>query len=425
MSKLAIVGLGYVGLPVAILATQKNHQVVGIDLNESKIKLINDGISPIEDEHLSKALKTKPFKATNNFSEVANSEVVIIAVQTPVKDDLPDLRIIKSAVKSVAQNMREGTLVIIESTINPGVCDDELIPLIERVSGLKEGKEFYLAHCPERISPGDEWDLKDISRVVGSNSTTGLKQSVEFYETLLESEIKPMDTIKEAEAVKVVENSFRDINIAFVNELAMSFHRMGINLENVIDGASTKPFGYMPFRPGPGVGGHCIPVDPYYLIEYAKTFGFEHDFLHLARKINKQMPSFVVELTTSALDDKNISVKKAKIALLGLSYKANVADERESPAHDIKKLFEEAGAQVISFDPHAKKSSDVDSLEDALKGNVDVVVIATNHNEYHELSPNLLKKYSIGVLIDGRNMFKSNKEDFKRNGVLYRGIGQS
>lgn len=424
MTEVVVVGLGYVGLPVAVLAQRKGFMVDGIDNDSRKIDIINAGRSPLIDSDLESALEQKPFQASSNFDAVKNANIVIIAVPTPVVDNLPDLTILKNACRSVAKKIQKNTLVVIESTINPGVCDDELIPIFEDISGCKDGETFFLAHCPERISPGDKWHLKDINRVVGSNSDKGLDLAVEFYETLLDAKIKPMDTIKEAEAVKVVENSFRDVNIAFVNELAMSFDRMGINLENVIDGATTKPFGYMPFRPGPGVGGHCIPVDPYYLIEYAKSFDFEHEFLQLARKINNSMPGFTVDLTKKSLGKKNIDIKGSRIVLLGLSYKANIDDDRESPSYSIKRLLESEGARVATFDPFTKNASDFDSLESAISSGADAVVVATDHDVFNDISPAFLEANSIKVLVDTRNMFKDSKNLYKESGIIYQGIGQ-
>ena len=424
MVKVGVVGLGYVGIPVAVLAAEKGYDVVGIDLDESKIEAINAGKSPMADEKLEKALVSKPFKASTDYADIADADIVVIAVPTPVKDELPDLTILKAATTATGENLQDGALLIIESTINPGVCDDALIPLLAEMD-LTEGSDYHMAHCPERISPGDEWDLKDINRVVGSNSEEGLNRALEFYNKLLDADVKPMGSIKEAEAVKVVENSFRDINIAFVNELAMSFDLMGINLENVIDGASSKPFGYMPFRPGPGVGGHCIPVDPHYLIEYAKTFGFEHRFMRLARDVNKAMPGFVVDVTRRALEEKDIKLEDAKVALFGLSYKPNVDDLRESPSLEILDQLKEMGVEVVVYDPYHVKDDHAESIDDALGDNVDALILATHHDDYKELSPETMKKHGVSVFVDSRNMFKDTKQDFKDAGVLYRGVGQS
>ncbi len=315
--------------------------------------------------------------------------------------------------------MKPGTLVIIESTINPGVCDEVVIPLIEKVSNLKLNKDFFVSHCPERINPGDKkWNVENIPRVAGGSSQVGLDKTIQFYESIIDAPIKPMGSIKEAEAVKVVENSFRDVNIAFVNELAMSFTKMGIDVKNVIDGASTKPFAFMAHYPSIGVGGHCIPVDPYYLIEYARGYGFEHEFLSLARSINNHMPEFTVEQLADGLNEVGLPLKDAKIIVLGLSYKANVADDRESPSYKAIKILKEKGADVTTYDPYILSGSSTGSLEDALKGR-DAVVLATNHEEFLEIKPNELE---VKVFVDGKNAF--NRKEFEKHGIVYRGIGK-
>jgi len=247
--------------------------------------------------------------------------------------------------------------------------------------------------------------------------------AVQLYENLIDAEIKPMGSIKEAEAVKIVENSFRDINIAFVNELAMSFHKLGINLENVIDGAATKPFSFMPHHPGCGVGGHCIPVDPYYLIEYASSHGFEHDFLRLARNINESMPQFTVDLLVESLNEIGLPLKNTKVALLGLSYKANVGDNRESPAKVIKDLLLKAGVDLTIYDPYFIKDSTVKSLDEALDSKT-AIVIATGHDEFkNNLPADKLHFLGIKIVIDGRNILKYNKDAIAREKIIYEGIG--
>jgi UDP-N-acetyl-D-glucosamine dehydrogenase len=311
-------------------------------------------------------------------------------------------------------------LVIIESTINPGVCDEIVIPLIEKESGFKLNADFFVSHCPERINPGDsKWSVENIPRVAGSSDPQGLKKTVSFYESIIEAPIKAMGSIKEAEAVKIVENSFRDINIAFVNELAMSFTKLGINVKNVIDGAATKPFAFMAHYPSVGVGGHCIPVDPYYLIEYAKGYGFDHEFLSLARAINNRMPEFTIEQLIEALNEAGISIKGAKVAVLGLSYKANVADDRESPSYKLIKMLSTKGAKAVAYDPYLPDKSDTESLDEAIE-NADAVIVATNHREFMKLN---VAKLKGKVFIDGKNAF--DKKIFLEGDVIYRGIGTS
>lgn len=419
MKSVAIVGLGYVGLPVALLAAKKGYKTIGIDVDKTKVELINKKIDPINDHYVAKYIKTTGLSVTTDFSQVTDSQIVVICVPTPVKNDYqPDLRPLKSAALGVAKNMKSGCQIIIESTINPGVCDEVIIPLLEKESNLKLNKDFYVSHCPERINPGDtKWHIENIPRVVGSSSAEGLKQVVEFYESIIDAPIKPMGSLKEAESVKIVENSFRDVNIAFVNELARSFNKLGVNIKNVIDGAATKPFAFMPHYPGLGVGGHCIPVDPYYLIEYAKGYGFDHEFLSLARAINNHMPEFAVEQLIEGLAEAGIRIRGAKVAVLGLAYKENVADDRESPSYKVINILKGKGAQVATYDPYLPEKSTADSLKSALK-QASAVILATNHKEFATL-PKLTR--GLKVFIDGKNAF--SRHDFESAGVLYKGIG--
>jgi len=423
IKSIAVIGLGYVGLPLALLADKKGFKVIGIDTDSKKIQLLADKKSYINDV-TDKEIVESGAIFTGDVSKVTQANAVIVCVPTPVNiEKVPDLEPVKGAVSAVAPYLKNGTLVVIESTINPGVCDDIVIPLLEEKSGKKVDKDIYLAHCPERINPGDpKWNVSNINRVVGANSKLELDMAVELYRSIIDAEIKPMGTIKEAEAVKIVENSFRNINIAFVNELAMSFHKLGINLENVIDGAATKPFAFMLHHPGCGVGGHCIPVDPYYLIEYAHSHGFEHEFLRLAGSINESMPKFTIDLLIEALNEVGLQLKGTKVALLGLSYKANVGDGRESPAHVIRDLLVDAEADLTIYDPYTKQDSTVNSLDEALTG-ATAIVIATGHNEFKNIDPVLLKKYGTLVIIDGRNILRHQKKTFENASIIYNGIG--
>lgn len=321
------------GCRFALIAANNGFEVTGVDLDSEKVAKINSGIDPINDEFVHKNIVGTQLFADTSMDSISESSIVIICVPTPVADDhKPDLGPLSGAVIAVAENLSSGTTVIVESTVNPGVCDDVVIPLIERVSSLKVNINFFVAHCPERINPGDEyWSVENILRVIGASNEEGLRRAVNFYHEIIKAPIKAMEDLKEAEACKIVENSFRDINIAFVNELAMSFSKLGINVKNVIDGAATKPFAFMAHYPSIGVGGHCIPVDPYYLIEYARSEGFNHEFLSLARSINNQMPAFAVGHLVSKLKLSDTEIQGSKIALLGLSYEANVADDRRKP----------------------------------------------------------------------------------------------
>jgi len=422
-AKVAVVGLGYVGLPLAVLAKRKGYDVLGVDKDPQKVELINKGKMPFEDEEVGKQLKKFPITSSTEFEDINECQIVVICVPTPVHENyMPNLEPVKNSSKMVAKNLSDNQLIILESTVNPGVSEEVVIPILEETSGKKSGEDFYFAHCPERINPGDKkWNVENINRVVGANDKKSLSLAADFYKDILTGDVKKMSSLKEAEAVKVVENSFRDINIAFVNELARSFHSLGIDVVNVIDGAATKPFSFMAHYPGCGVGGHCIPVDPYYLIEYAKKSGFDHDFLSLARKINNQMPRFTVDMVIEGLNQQKLAINGSKVAVLGLSYKQNIDDCRESPSFKIIKVLNKTGAKVVSYDPHVLSKSDVKTLDEALKG-AKAVLIATCHDEFKKITINKLKANKVKVVVDGRNCL--NKKIFKGSGIVYKGVGR-
>ncbi len=419
----AIVGLGYVGLPLAVRARERGYTVIGFDTNTEKIALLNAGKSPIEDVFLKANIGRYPFEATNDSKRLASADIVLICVPTPVDESFyPDLEPVISASELIARHAKKGALVVLESTVNPGVSEEIVRPIFEK-AGYTVGKNIYIAHCPERINPGDvKWNVTNIPRVVGSFDKTGLQMAYDFYTSIVDGEIRKMKSIREAEAVKIVENSFRDINIAFVNELARSFDVLNIDVKDVIQGAATKPFAFMAHYPSCGVGGHCIPVDPYYLIERAKQSGFDHKFLKIAREINNSMPAYTVELLQDALNQVRLPVKGTRVGVLGLSYKANIDDVRESPAFKVIQHLEKHGAIVQTYDPHVKKRSSVKSLEALLKKS-EALILVTDHKEFKELiTPELLKKHSIQVIIDGKNCL--DKVSFKKSKIIYKGIGR-
>lgn len=421
-SSLCIIGMGYVGLPLALLAQKKGYAVTGIVAHQEKAEMLNKKISPIKDKQIEEDLKKSTIYVTNDYSAIKAAQTIVICVPTPVHgNNKPDLRMLVSAAKSIGKYLQKGQLVILESTVNPGVSEELVIPTIEEKSHLQVGKDFYYAHCPERINPGDaKWHVGNIPRVIGADDERSLTKAKKFYTSILKGKITTVATIKEAEAVKVVENSFRDINIAFVNELALSFSHLGIDVTRVIDAAATKPFAFMPHYPGCGVGGHCIPVDPYYLISYAKKKGFRHEFLMRARKINNYMPVYTADLLIKAFKEKKVSMN-SKVAVLGLSYKKDIDDTRESPAFKIIEALENAGLIVNSFDPYVLNKSTVKSLDDALK-DVKAVVIATDHKMFRVLTPEIFLRHNIEIVIDGRNCLA--KDDFLKAGILYKGIGR-
>jgi len=406
MSRVCVVGLGYVGLPLAKLCAEKGHDVHGLDIDLAKVEKITSDVAELQG------------KVSNDPSAIKNSEIVIVCVPTPVnKDKTPNLEPLKGAVKTVSENLQSNQLVVIESTIFPGTTEELVKPILE-AGGLKAGSDFYLAHCPERIDPGNkEWTLENIPRVLGAFSEAGVQKAKEFYESILEAPVAVLSSLKSAEAVKVVENTFRDINIAYVNELAKSFDKLGIDVVEVIKGASTKPFGFMPHYPGCGVGGHCIPVDPYYLIDRAQQDGFKHSFLKLAREINNSMPQYTVSLLEQIAGD----ISNVRVGVLGLSYKCDVDDIRESPALEIIDLLKQKGAEVYSFDPYVPSKSIVSNIDDLLL-NSDYLILATDHLEFLSISADQLKNAGIKAVIDGRNCL--DKGAIESVGIKYKGIGR-
>ncbi|USN53989.1 MAG: nucleotide sugar dehydrogenase [Candidatus Nomurabacteria bacterium] len=419
---LAVVGLGYVGLPLACLAVEKGYKVLGVVRSQKKAEMISAGVSPIDDVRVRKNLKKNPFLATTDFSVVKKAKAIIVCVPTPVDHAYnPDYGPVIDACKKIAKHLHKGQLIIIESTINPGTCEEVLLPVLE-TSGLHAGKDFTLAHCPERIDPGNaKWNVRTIPRVIGAYTKKGRAKAIRLYESIIDAPIRPMESLKAAEATKIMENSFRDINIAFVNEMAQSFSKLGIDILDVIEGAQTKPFAFLAHYPSCGVGGHCIPVDPYYLIERARQIGFDHKFLKLAREINNGMPEYTVKQLIEALNQVALPVKGTKVGILGVAYKANIDDVRESPSFRIQERLRELGAQVEVYDPHVPQKSTVESLE-ALLSKVDAVILVTNHQAFLDIPNKLWKKYHVKVLIDGKNAL--DKSALQKAGVHYRGIGR-
>jgi nucleotide sugar dehydrogenase len=417
-----VVGLGYVGLPLAVRCVEKGYETFGLDLDAKKVKIINSGKSPIKEKFLENYFTNIKPKATMDEKIIRKADIVLICVPTPV-DELynPDLGPVKGAVEMVSRNLKKGALVVLESTVNPGVSEEIIAPIFASHK-QKVGQDVHIAHCPERINPGDpKWNVTNIPRVVGALDKEGLQIALDFYKSIVDGEIRPMKSIREAEAVKIVENSFRDINIAFVNELAKSFDALGIDVMDVIEGASTKPFAFMKHFPSCGVGGHCIPVDPYYLIERAKQSGFDHKFLKIARETNNSMPAYAVELLQDALNEIKMPMKGTAVGVLGISYKSNVDDVRESPYFKVIKNLKSYKSEIFSFDPHVERLSNVRNLKELLKKATALIVI-TGHQEFKALVPMELKKSGIKVVIDGANCL--DKDKFKKSGLIYKGIGR-
>ena len=423
-ANVCIIGLGYVGLPLACLCTRKGHNVIGIDINSEVVNKTNNGFSHIKDKFLENELhdlKGKLKATTDGSGDIKKADIVIICVPTPIDDKFhPNLGYIESASELISKNIQKSQLIILESTVHPGTTEEIVNPILEQ-SGLKAGIDFFLAHCPERIDPGNkQWNVSNIPRVIGAFSKQGAEKAEEFYSSIIDAEITILKAPKEAEATKVMENSFRDVNIAFMNEMAKSFDKAGIDIMEVIKGASTKPFAFLAHYPGCGVGGHCIPVDPYYLIEKAKQLGFEHRFLGLARKINEGMPKYTTHLLSEGLNHLGKSVNGSKIGIYGIAYKKDLDDARESPSVHIIKLLKEKGAELFIYDPFVKKQNNVNSFDEFLEKS-DYIVLATDHSEFKNVDLNKLKQNNIQLIVDGRNCL--DKDKLRELGIAHKGIG--
>jgi UDP-N-acetyl-D-glucosamine dehydrogenase len=383
--KVGIIGLGYVGLPLAVAFAEAGDEVVGVDVDQRSVDAINSGHSRIEDigdERL--AAVGERLRATSHHNELGACQAVMICVPTPLANQRePDLSYIVDAGQSLARVLREGQLVVLESTTYPGTTRDRLRPILEE-SGLAAGSDFALAFSPERIDPGrTDYTIRTTPKVVGGLTDDCTQRAVDLYSRVCD-QVVPVSTPEAAELAKLLENIFRSVNIALVNELAILCDRMGIDIWEVVDAASTKPYGFMRFEPGPGMGGHCLPVDPFYLAFKAREYDFSAEFIELAGKVNQAQPHFCVSRIARALNDATKPVKGSRVLLLGVSYKAGVGDLRESPSLRIAHLLRELGAEVSYHDPHVPEVSELGlssiALDEAL-ASADVACIVTAHPE--------------------------------------------
>src|SRR3989344_3869401 len=394
---IAVIGLGYVGLPLALQAVSKGHRVTGFDTKKTLVDMISDGRMPYHDDFIEHLSTKNSLIATTTLPSSRN---YIVCVPTPVHNNkCPDLSPVKNATKSIASVLEDDQLVVIESTIYPGVCEEIVKPILDAT-----GKKYFLAHCPERINPGDKkWNVSNIPRVVGGIDAESTIRAKKLYESILDAKVLPLSGIREAEATKILENTFRDVNIAFVNEMAQSFYRMGIDVTEVIEAASTKPFAFMPHYPGIGVGGHCIAVDPYYMIEQGRANGFSHNMLSLARKINEKMPEYTMKLIQNRLnDDLGLPVNGTKIGVYGISYKQDVTDDRESPSYEVIKRLRNRNADIRIFDPYLPAKSTVSSFKEFIE-DITCLVICTGHKEIRQKDYAVFRDAGVKLIIDGRN----------------------
>ncbi|MSO86152.1 MAG: nucleotide sugar dehydrogenase [Acidimicrobiia bacterium] len=351
-----IVGQGYVGLPLAMRAVAAGYEVIGYDVDEARVAALTSGTSFVEDisDHdVAEALATGRYRAVSTLAGLARFDVAIITVPTPLRESIPDLTFIDKAGADLAPLLTPGATVVLESTTYPGTTEERLAPILAAGSGLRAGEDFHLGYSPERIDPGNQtYTLVNTPKVVSGVDAASLAAVRLFYDRIVETTV-PVSTPKEAELTKLLENTFRHVNIALVNELAMFAHDLGIDVWEAIDAASTKPFGYLRFTPGPGVGGHCLPVDPSYLSwQVKRRLGQSFRFVELANDVNEHMPDYVVRRLFSALNDQGKPIRGSRILLLGISFKANVGDWRESPSHRVAHLLADLGAELVAADPH-------------------------------------------------------------------------
>ncbi|MGX7676741.1 nucleotide sugar dehydrogenase [Plantactinospora sp. DSM 117369] len=385
-----ILGLGYVGLPLAREATLAGMSVIGFDVNEALVEALNAGRSHVDDlsDDDIVAMKESGFRATTDEREIAGAAAAVICVPTPLAEEGgPDLGAVQSATEAVARNLRPGMLVVLESTTYPGTTDELVRPILE-TGGLLAGKDFHLAFSPERIDPGNkEFGPRNTPKVVGGHTPACTEAAAALYGRFVDTVVRTKGT-REAETAKLLENTYRHVNIALVNEMAKFCHRLGIDLWDVIQAASSKPFGFQPFYPGPGVGGHCIPIDPNYLSHNVRVkLGYPFRFVELAEEINATMPAYVARRAQNILNDAGLAVNGATVLLLGVTYKPNIADERESPAVPLARDLTALGAKLAYHDPHVRdwrpgvEALPVDDLETAV-ASADLVILVQNHRAY-------------------------------------------
>ena len=414
-ARVGVIGLGYVGLPLAVEFARAGFQVSGFDLDDSKVDRITGGDSYIPDvasDALAEVVNAGRLVATTDFSKLADVDSINICVPTPLrKTKDPDLSFVARAVEEIATYLRPGQLVILESTTYPGTVDEMVRPQLQ-AGGLQAGRDFFLAFSPERVDPGNaEWTTGTIPKVVGGVGEDSTTVAATLYEQIMNT-VVPVSSTKVAEMVKLLENTFRAVNIGLVNELALMCRDLGVDVWEVIDAAATKPFGFMPFYPGPGLGGHCIPVDPFYLSWKARQNGFESRFIELAGHVNAGMPRYVVERVAEALNTKGLAVKGARVHLFGVAYKPNVGDIRESPALDILDSLVHRGANISYSDPYvaAVKGAGLNltavSEQEALDSGIDCAVITTHHQafDYEQIAQR------APLIVDTRNALKGHQE---------------
>jgi UDP-N-acetyl-D-glucosamine dehydrogenase len=382
--KVGIIGMGYVGLPLAVAFAEAGHEVFGVEVDPGRVAALVRGDSYVEDISSERLQAVKDsVHATTRYADLAKVEAIIVAVPTPLtRNREPDLTALENSAGRIGEVLQDGQLVVLESTTYPGTTRDKLVPILEEHSGLKAGVDFSVAYSPERVDPGrTDYTLRTTPKIVGGLTSACLERAVALYSEVADH-LVPVSAPEPAELAKLLENVFRSVNIALVNELAMLCDRMGIDIWEVVDAAATKPYGFMRFEPGPGMGGHCLPVDPFYLAWKAREYDMPTEFIELAGEVNQAMPYFCAEKITRALNDHSKAVRGSKIVVIGIAYKSGVGDVRESPGLKILRILRERGANVAFHDDYVGRLDDFDldsePLEEALAG-ADCAVIVTAH----------------------------------------------
>ena len=413
-----VVGLGYVGLPLAVEKAKAGFKTIGFDVQEEKVKMVNEGhnyIGDVVNEDLKELVESGMMKATSDFSFVKDVDFIAICVPTPLdKHQEPDISYVKLSTEAISKHLSRDTMVVLESTTYPGTTEELLLPILEEGSGLKCGEDFYLGFSPERVDPGNLiYKTKNTPKVVGAVGKDATEVISAMYREVLEGEIYEVSSPAIAEMEKILENTYRNINIGLVNELAILCNKMGISLWEVIDAAKTKPYGFQAFYPGPGLGGHCIPLDPYYLTWKAREFGFHTSMIESSMIINDKMPEYTVDRAASVLNEHKKALNGSKVLVLGVAYKNNIDDYRESPALNVIDILKERGAVTDFYDPWIPKYkrngewhegiSEINA--DIIKG-YDLILVATAHDAYDY---EMIRKNAVAIF-DTRNAFKDVEE---------------
>ncbi|MFL2944839.1 MAG: nucleotide sugar dehydrogenase [Candidatus Poseidoniales archaeon] len=414
-AKIGIIGMGYVGIPLGLEFEKAGFTIIGFDKDKKRVDDINNGkqvMKHISSNLMSEFIKSNRATATTDFTKIQEADCLILCVPTPLDEhEQPDMSYVESATNEISKNISKGQLIVLESTTYPGTTREIVMPLLEK-SNLKAGKDFFLAYSPEREDPGNkEFSVSKIPKVIGGYTNNCLQMTCELYDTIVSETVK-VSSMETAESTKLMENIFRAVNIAMVNELKLVFDRMGVNIWEVIDAAKTKPFGFMPFYPGPGMGGHCIPIDPFYLSWKAKEFNTEAKFIELAGEINRKMTENIAHRVGKALNDDKKSIRESKILIIGLAYKKDIDDIRESPAIKIMDLLKYKGAKIDYHDPFVNEFRDLRSIDLTTKNiqKYDSLIITTDHSE---IDYEMIGKHA-SLVVDTRNIMSSVKKPKSR-----------